>query len=133
MSDPDAAQRAFYTAFESADLEAMTAVWADDPDVLCIHPLGAVLLGAEAVREGWRLLFTAGEAMRFRVRVVAAWREPALATYTVEEHIEAPSAADGHALVLATNVFRLHDGQWRMVLHHGSPAPRQRPPVASVH
>jgi len=28
--------------------------------------------------------------------------------------------ARGYA-VLATNVFRLQDGQWKLILHHGSP------------
>src|SRR3954465_5581625 len=40
---PDAAL-AFYQAFEAKDLDAMMAAWADDEEVICVHPGGTRLV-----------------------------------------------------------------------------------------
>ena len=42
---PDDAESAFYDAFERADLAAMMVVWAEDDDVVCVHPPGPRLTG----------------------------------------------------------------------------------------
>ena len=39
------AETAFYEAQEKADLDAMMAVWADDDDIVCVHPGGMRLSG----------------------------------------------------------------------------------------
>ena len=54
---PDEAEAAFYKAFEQGDLEAMMAVWMDG-EIVCIHPMGTLLTGTQAVRTGWQQLFT---------------------------------------------------------------------------
>src|SRR6185436_9085559 len=35
------AEHAFYQAFERADLASMMAVWAEEDDIVCVHPGGA--------------------------------------------------------------------------------------------
>ena len=57
---PQQAEAAFYEALERADLEAMMAVWAEDEEIICIHPGGARLAGYAAVREGWREVIAGG-------------------------------------------------------------------------
>ena len=39
------AENAFYEALERADLEAMMAVWAEDEEIICVHPTGPRLTG----------------------------------------------------------------------------------------
>ena len=34
-------EAAFYDALHRADLEALMALWADDEEIVCIHPGGA--------------------------------------------------------------------------------------------
>ena len=46
------AETAFYDAFERADVAAMMAVWAEDDDVVCVHPSGPRLVGFEAAGDG---------------------------------------------------------------------------------
>ena len=41
---PEAA-RAFYEAFEARDVEAMMATWAEDEEIVCVHPGGSRLVG----------------------------------------------------------------------------------------
>ena len=34
------AETAFYEALERCDLEGMMAVWAEDEEIVCVHPAG---------------------------------------------------------------------------------------------
>ena len=43
-------EAAFYDALNRADLEALMALWADDEEIVCIHPGGARLIGHAAIR-----------------------------------------------------------------------------------
>ena len=47
----EAVEEAFYDALRRGDFAAMMAVWADDEDVICVHPSGSRHVGIEAVRE----------------------------------------------------------------------------------
>jgi len=47
------AENAFYEALERCDLEGMMAVWAEDEEIVCVHPVGERLSGQEQVRESW--------------------------------------------------------------------------------
>ncbi len=60
FTTPQDAEAAFYEAFEKGDLDAMMGVWADDDDILCVHPAGPRLSGVEQVREAWRQIFSGG-------------------------------------------------------------------------
>jgi ketosteroid isomerase-like protein len=51
------AQQVFYQAIERADLAQMMTVWAEDDDIVCIHPGGPRHTGIEEVRESWRRIF----------------------------------------------------------------------------
>ena len=60
-TSPQDAALAFYQAFEAQDIDAMMATWADDEDIVCVHPGGA--RGAAAATNifmrtpsGWRLV-----------------------------------------------------------------------------
>jgi hypothetical protein len=54
-------------ALERADLEAMMAVWAEDEEIVCVHPTGPRLAGHEQVRESWRQIFAGGGGVRINV------------------------------------------------------------------
>ena len=43
-------EAAFYEALEACDLEAMMEVWAEDEEVVCVHPGGPRLAGLQQVR-----------------------------------------------------------------------------------
>lgn len=121
---PQAAEAAFYAALEQADVDAMMAVWAMDEDIACVHPMGPRLTGRHAVAEGWRRIFRGGPSMRFRASDVRMHQSDGLSVHTMHENILLPGReAEGESLVIATNVYRLTDRGWRLILHHASPAP----------
>lgn len=120
FATPQEAEAAFYRAFSQRDLRAMMAVWADDEDVVCIHPGGQTLMGGEAVRASWAEIFRNAPDMQFIVAEKQRSQNDTLAVHVVHEHIRTGGEMS-RAPILATNVYRRTDSGWRMVLHHASP------------
>ena len=48
----------------------MMATWADDEDIVCVHPGGARLVGYDAVRASWEQLFAGDAELSFRLEQV---------------------------------------------------------------
>jgi uncharacterized protein (TIGR02246 family) len=119
---PEDAETAFYEAFERADLAGMMSVWAEDDDIVCIHPQGPRLLGFEAVRESWVQIFSGG-ASRLKMRTVESrkFAGQSVAVHAVVEVLSVPGQQGPTQSVCATNVYELTDHGWRMVVHHASP------------
>ena len=61
------AENAFYEALERADLEGMMAVWAEDEEIVCVHPTGPRLSGQDQVRESWAKIFAGGAGPRVHI------------------------------------------------------------------
>lgn len=120
---PQDAEAAFYEALERADLEAMMSVWAEDEEIVCIHPGGPRLVGYASVREAWRRIFDGGARLQVRLSQPTSVAGPLAAITTVMEHISVRDDESVRAPVVATNVFVRGALGWRMVLHHASLTP----------
>ncbi len=133
---PDEAENAFYEAFERCDLAGMMAVWAEDEDVVCVHPQGPRLVGLDAVRESWARIFAGAAAVRVRRDAVQKMDGPVLALRSLIEVIGPATGSGATGSVHATNVYELQENGWRMVLHHASPViepPPAEEPDAAPH
>lgn len=122
FTSPQEAERAFYDAFQRADLDAMMAVWAEDEEVYCVHPGGPRLTGLDPIRESFRQLFANGPSMRFELRSGQMVQGGLISVSSVHEHITVLGERRRASIVIATNVYINIGGGWRMVGHHGSPA-----------
>ena len=113
-----AANRAFYDAHESRDIEAMGAVWDHGERTVCIHPGWPILRGWPAIEESWRRIFAGPGRNQFIITNESLATAGDVAWITLDENL-----VDGFATgtIAATNAFlRTADG-WKLVLHHGSP------------
>jgi len=119
---PTDAALAFYQAFEAKDVDAMMTTWAEDEEIVCVHPGGTRLVGYDAVRTGWEQLFAGDARLAFRLDQVVMIETVGLAMQSAVEHVH---TADGRerGTAIVTNVFMRTPGGWRMVCHHASPAP----------
>jgi len=120
-----AANQRFYRAFVERDLPAMEALWAVDAPVACIHP-------------GWN-------ALRRRDQVIASWRSilgndesPEVTCANATAHVLGADAAFviceeqvADSVLIATNVFVLERGDWRLVHHQAAPMASEPIEVAS--
>jgi len=117
----DEAEEAFYAAFERSDLTAMAQVWADDEAVVCVHPGGDRLRGRDEVLESWRRIFASGSPLAFEISAATLIQDAWLAIHCVSEIISHGPRLEHRARVVVTNVYRLTDEGWRMIVHHASP------------
>ena len=123
FTTPQEAEAAFYEAFEKADLEAMMAVWADDDDIVCVHPGGIRLAGMAQVRESWRQIFAGGQTLRFQLRHQQSLNGMTLVVHSAYEQVSVAGESQARNPVIATNIYMRTERGWRMVVHHASPAP----------
>jgi len=129
------AENAFYEALERCDLEAMMAVWAEDEDIVCVHPGGPRLAGQDQVRESWASLFAGGPQARLQVSAQVTIGGMMLAVHSVHEMFTLAGAKPGDpapAPIVATNVYLRTAAGWKMIVHHASPAPVQGEPPAAA-
>jgi len=123
FTSPQHAALAFYQAYEAKDLEAMMAAWAEDEDIVCVHPGGPRLVGYDAVRAGWEQLFSGETKLSFRLDEIVVIETVGLAMQSAIEHVTVGSDPKPRGAAIATNVFLRTPSGWRVVVHHSSPAP----------
>ena len=104
------ANEAFYRAFADRDLKAMDAIWAQRPDVACLHPGWRPLLEREAVMQSWSAILGNPRQPPIRVRDAKVQLSGDIAVVVCFEEIE------GNFLV-ASNVFARDGSVWKLVLH----------------
>jgi uncharacterized protein (TIGR02246 family) len=119
------AENAFYEALERGDLEGMMSVWAEDEDIICVHPTGPRLSGQDQVRESWTKIFSGGAGPRVRITQQVAVTGMMIAVHSVHENFTSEGDARSQVPVVATNVYLRTAAGWRMIVHHASPAPVQ--------
>ena len=120
---PEAAEAAFYDAFERRDIDAMTNVWDHEAEVSCIHPGGSRLDDIDMILESWRAIFKGGQRLRFERTDVAPTTGADVAVHCLYEVIRFGERFEQQGTVVATNVYRRTERGWRMVIHHASPDP----------
>ena len=123
------AENAFYEALESCDLEAMMAVWAEDEEILCVHPTGPRLTGNDQIRESWAQIFSSGVRARVHLSNQVQIGAMMIAVHSVHENFSVEGDERPRLPIVATNVYLRTAAGWRMIVHHGSPAPGQAQPA----
>lgn len=123
FATPQDAETAFYEALERADLAAMMAVWAEDEEIVCVHPTGPRLCGYAQVEESWRRLFSGGPRLKVRLSHQVYLQGLMLAIHSLHENISVEGDDDFRPPIVATNIYLRGALGWRMLVHHASPAP----------
>ena len=128
FSSPQEAEQAFYRAFERAHIAEMMAVWAEEEDIVCIHPGGARHAGLVEVRESWRQIFASGQRLKFRLAGARTYAARTICVHSVLEHVSVVGEQRSPTPLLATNIYVLTERGWRLFLHHASPVPGGQAP-----
>lgn len=126
---PQDCEAAFYEALEAADLEAMMEVWAEDEEIVCVHPGWPRLAGYEQIRDNWAQIFRSGERLKVHLSAQVSVQGMMLSVHSLHENILVAGEPKARAPVVTTNVYLRTAGGWRMVVHHGSIAPQAAPVV----
>ena len=123
VAEVEAANAAMYTAFESADVDAMQSLWDDvDPAaVVCVHPGWPMLRGRDAVLRSWSAVMAGTDYIQFLLTDVQVALLGDTAVVTCTENVLTSADVGENAAVVATNVLVRRPGGWRVQVHHGSP------------
>ena len=118
------ANERFYSAMNAADIAEMDEVWINDSKAVCVHPGREAIVGYERIRESWSEIFSSTNSLS-----IAAGNE----LITVVEGVAWVTCIETISLIMeeglaaaaaqCTNIFRLIDGHWKMIVHHASPVP----------
>ena len=127
VEDVLTANRAFYSALEAGDLDAVREVWAPGPDSVCVHPGITPIHGTAGVLRSWAMVMASMAYVQFfltDVEVTVSGED--LAVVTLSENVLAagdstPEAQFQGAHTRAVNVFTRVDGRWRLWLHQSTP------------
>jgi ketosteroid isomerase-like protein len=134
VADVEKVNAEFYAAFESCDLDRMSAVWADGPlaaEVACVHPGWQLLRGRDEVLRSWALIMANTPYIQFVLTDVRTEVYGDQAVLTCAENIltvdesAGPEGLLAGGSAVATKVFLRVAGEWRLLVHHGSPVLNQ--------
>jgi len=113
-----AANQAFYAAHEARDLAAMRRVWEHSDRTVCVHPGWPILRTWQLIERSWANIFDGPGRNQFILTNENVAITGDLAWVTLEENLVDTGAT---GTVAATNVYARTEGEWLLVVHHGSP------------
>lgn len=124
FTTPQEAEQAFYDALRRADLALMMRVWADDEEVVCIHPGGMRTIGHDAMQSAWQQIFTGGPITVQPICPMIMTTVMTSVHVLIEQLTVVTEQGEKSAHCYTTNIFHKSRAGWKMVLHHASHAPQ---------
>ena len=129
IGSADEVEAEFYEALRRGDIERLMALWADDDEVVCVHPGGMRIVGGAAIRASFEAIFANG-GIPVRPEQVHRLAAMGSALHHLVERIEVSGEPGSQtAWVTATNLYLKTARGWRLASHHASPALGHEPPV----
>jgi len=116
------AEEAYYEAIGRGDLDALMNAWADDEEIICIHPTGQRLVGPIAIRDSWRTIFANNPRLTVHITHSVRWKSAMLTVHSVIETLYIGEEPTAHGPMLSTNVYQRGASGWRLLSHHSSAA-----------
>ena len=131
------ANRSFYDALESGDMDLMGALWAPDQGCVCIHPTASPIHGRPAVLRSLALIMANTSYIQFFLTDVEVTLSGDRAVVTCTENIltSAPGRHEAaeepaepatelvSARAACLNAFVRRDDGWRLWVHHATSLP----------
>lgn len=121
-------EAAFYDALSHADLDALMALWAEEEEIVCVHPGAPRLVGHAAIRASWEAIFERG-GVQIRPVQLHAMQNMMSAVHSVIEDVRQGPHEGSEMHILATNVYLKTPHGWRLAMHHASVVAGKMPDV----
>ncbi|NDY93860.1 YybH family protein [Ideonella livida] len=128
FASPEDVEQQFYEALQEGDLDKLMAVWAEDDEIVCVHPGGVRLVGLAAVRGAYEDMLGQG-GLPLRPLEVRRLHGLGCAVHSVTECLEMRTPEGlRRGWALATNVYLKTPQGWRLAAHHATAASDEAPP-----
>lgn len=121
-------EAAFYDALSHADLDTLMALWAEEEEIVCVHPGAPRLVGHAAIRASWEAIFERG-GVQIRPVQLHAMQNMMSAVHSVIEDVRQGPHEGAEMHILATNVYLKTPHGWRLAMHHASVVAGKMPEV----
>ncbi|WP_019626942.1 nuclear transport factor 2 family protein [Thioalkalivibrio sp. ALJT] len=132
-TDSDRCLTAYYAAFRAADIEQMMALWAERPDIVCIHPGSPrAHRGVAEVMESWLLVFARELNIGIEPKLVGRQEIGEVISLVIEEAITRPGDVAPTGSILISQTWRRQDAGWRLQFHHAAHGRRPTPSRAGM-
>ncbi len=126
LSSADETEAAFYDALSRADIEALMSLWAEDEEIVCIHPGASRLVGHATIRASFEAIFERGSVNIQPVQLHVS-RNMMTAVHNIIEEVQRTPEMTQDIHILCTNIYIKTPLGWRITLHHASVAPGRAP------
>jgi len=107
--------RAFYDAFAAGDFLTVKQTWSRSDQITVIHPGSVALHGYEAVMASWELIFKNSGPHQIKCTNERVY-------LTADSAYVVCNEVFPEGQLVATNIFVIEDGLWRMVHHQAGPS-----------
>lgn len=131
LETPEETEAAFYAAISRADIEAVMALWADEEDIVCIHPGAPRLVGHASIRAAWESIFEQG-GVQIRPVQLHVIQNVMTSVHNIIEEVHRTVSRQQDIHILATNVYVKTPFGWRIATHHASVVPGEAPADTTV-
>jgi ketosteroid isomerase-like protein len=131
LENAEDTEAAFYDAVGRADIDGVMSLWADEEDIVCIHPGAPRLVGHAAIRASWEQIFEQG-AVHIRPVQLHVTQNMMTSVHNIIEEVHRTSSRQQDIHILATNVYMKTPLGWRIVSHHASVVPGEAPPDTPI-
>ena len=121
LTPPMKALSGFYQALNNRDLDSMASSWAQTDEAVMDNPVGGVKRGWDEIRAVYAQIFSRPEPFWFEFYDYS-YHEVGEVFYVVgrERGEYRAREADLKMAIRTTRLFRLIEGAWKQVHHHGS-------------
>jgi ketosteroid isomerase-like protein len=111
----------FYRALNSRDLELMARNWTQTEEAVMDNPVGGIKRGWPAIRAVYERLFSSAASFWFEFYDYSLHEAGGVFYAVGRERGEYASNRGKLVMSIRTSrIFRLIDGEWRQIHHHGS-------------
>ena len=131
FATPEDLEHAFYDVISQGDADRLMQLWAEDEDILCVHPTGVRLGGHAPILESWRSIF-ATTRLRVDAQQVAHWQGSVLAIHHLTEILYVDNDPSPHGPLHVTHVYARGAHGWRLVSRHASAADDEHQAMAEA-
>lgn len=125
-SSADETQAAFYDAISRSDIDSLMALWAEDEEIVCIHPGSSRLVGHASIRASFESIFDRG-VVQIRPVQLHVIRNMLTEVHSIIEAVQRNPEMTPDIHILCTNVYIKTPRGWRIASHHASVAPGPAP------
>ena len=120
-ASPEEVEQAFYEALSTGNADELAKVWAEDEDVICVHPTGIRLRGLGAIIESWRGIL-GNHQLRGEAHLEAQTLGAVMTVHHITETLFVGDDPAPHGPLHVTHIFALGAHGWRLVSRHASAA-----------